>query len=61
MITENQRVLAGRRLLRGGQFGGVGRLLNASHASLRDDFEISWPEADVRWKPPSAPGRWGPG
>jgi galactokinase len=27
--------------------GGIGALLNESHASLRDDFEISWPEADV--------------
>jgi galactokinase len=26
---------------------GLGRLLHDSHASLRDDFEISWPQADV--------------
>jgi galactokinase len=26
---------------------GIGRLLEESHASLRDDFEISWPQADV--------------
>ena len=25
----------------------MGALLTQSHASLRDDFEISWPEADV--------------
>jgi galactokinase len=25
----------------------VGPLLTASHASLRDDFEVSWPEADA--------------
>ena len=25
----------------------VGALLTESHASLRDDFEVSWPEADV--------------
>ena len=25
----------------------VGALLTQSHASLRDDFEVSWPEADV--------------
>ena len=47
VITENQRVLDAAALLRRGQVGGVGRLLNESHASLRDDFEISWPEADV--------------
>jgi len=47
VITENQRVLETAALLRRGQVAGVGRLLNESHASLRDDFEISWPEADV--------------
>jgi galactokinase len=47
VITENQRVLETAALLRRGQVGGIGRLLNESHTSLRDDFEISWPEADV--------------
>ena len=26
---------------------GVGAVLRASHVSLRNDFEVSWPEADV--------------
>ena len=47
VITENQRVLEAAALLRRGRVGGLGKLLNESHASLRDDFEISWPEADV--------------
>ena len=47
VITENQRVLEAAALLRRGQVAGTGKLLNESHASLRDDFEISWPEADV--------------
>ena len=47
VITENQRVLETAALLRRGQVNGIGRLLNESHESLRDDFEISWPEADV--------------
>ncbi len=47
VITENQRVLEAAALLRRGQVAGIGPLLNQSHASLRDDFEISWPEADV--------------
>jgi galactokinase len=47
VITENQRVLEAASLLRRGQVAGIGRLLNESHASLRDDFEISWPQADV--------------
>jgi galactokinase len=47
VVTENQRVLETAALLRQGQVDRIGRLLNESHASLRDDFEISWPEADV--------------
>jgi galactokinase len=30
-----------------GAYGEIGRLLSRAHASLRDDFEVSWPEADV--------------
>ncbi|MFI5067732.1 MAG: galactokinase, partial [Streptosporangiales bacterium] len=47
VVTENERVLAAAARLRRGDVAGCGELLNASHASLRDDFEISWPEADV--------------
>jgi galactokinase len=32
---------------RGAGVAGLGPLLHASHASLRDDFEISWPQADL--------------
>ncbi len=47
VITENRRVLRAVDLMRGGRFSGVGQLLSASHASLADDFEVSWPEADT--------------
>jgi len=47
VVTENRRVLATVGLLRAGDIAGCGPLLSASHASLRDDFEISWPEADA--------------
>ncbi|MGN6676722.1 MAG: galactokinase [Streptosporangiaceae bacterium] len=47
VITENHRVLEVAELLRAGQAGKIGSLLMASHASLRDDFEVSWPEADA--------------
>jgi galactokinase len=47
VVTENGRVLETARLLRAGQLGRIGPLLTASHLSLRDDFEVSWPEADV--------------
>ena len=47
VITENRRVLDAAELLGAGQLGRVGPLLTASHASLRDDFAVSWPEADA--------------
>ena len=47
VCTDNQRVLRSVALLRAGQYPEVGALLTQAHASLRDDFEISWPEADV--------------
>jgi galactokinase len=47
VITENERVLQAVDLMRSGDLGGVGQLLSASHASLANDFEISWPEADA--------------
>jgi galactokinase len=47
VCTDNQRVLRSADLLRAGSYEAVGALLTEAHASLRDDFEISWPEADV--------------
>ncbi len=47
VVTENGRVKQTVALLTGDDLAGVGALLCASHASLRDDFEVSWPEADV--------------
>jgi galactokinase len=47
VVTENRRVLAAADLLRHGALAEVGPLLTQSHASLRDDFEVSWPQADV--------------
>src|SRR5260370_42400607 len=46
VISENQRVLDVGELLRAGQPDQIGALLTASHVSLRDDFQVSWPEAD---------------
>ncbi len=59
VITENQRVLEAAALLRRGKVAGVGTLLNESHASLRDDFEISWPEADTAVDAATAAGALG--
>ena len=47
VVTEDHRVEAAVGLLRAGAVGEVGALLTASHLSLRDQFEVSWPEADV--------------
>ena len=47
VVTENQRVLDTVRTLREDGPAAIGDLLVASHASMRDDFEISVPELDT--------------
>jgi galactokinase len=47
VVTENARVLAAVGLLRAGDLSRLGPLLAASHASLRDDYEVSSPELDT--------------
>ena len=47
VVTENQRVLDTVRTLRDQGPTAIGDLLVASHASMRDDFEISVPELDT--------------
>ncbi|QUH01297.1 galactokinase [Saccharopolyspora erythraea] len=47
VVTENERVLATVGKLRAGEIAGIGALLTASHASMRDDYEISCPELDL--------------
>jgi galactokinase len=46
VVTENQRVGAAVAALAAGDGPKVGRLMVASHASLRDDFEVSTPALD---------------
>jgi galactokinase len=41
VLSENERVLAAVRVLREGELAELAALLNASHASLRDRFEVS--------------------
>ena len=47
VVTEDARVLEVAALLRDGRLRDVGPLLAASHASLRDDLEVSCRELDV--------------
>ncbi|MCU1441185.1 MAG: galK [Rhodoglobus sp.] len=47
VVTENQRVLDTVRVLRSQGPTAIGELLDASHVSMRDDFEISVPELDL--------------
>jgi Galactokinase len=41
VVTENARTLAAADAMRAGDALALGRLMNESHVSLRDDFEVS--------------------
>jgi galactokinase len=47
IVTENARVLEAERALEAGDFVACGRAMNASHVSMREDFEITCPEVDM--------------
>ena len=47
MVTENQRVLDAVELFKAGNIEAFGRLMNESHASLRDDYQVSCPQLDI--------------
>lgn len=59
VVTENQRVLETVRLLREQGPRSIGALLDASHASLRDDFQVSTPELDLAVETANAAGALG--
>ncbi len=46
VVTENARVLAAVASLEQGDLTRLGELLDASHESLRDDYEVSLPAID---------------
>ncbi len=47
VITENQRVIDAKQLLKNGDYEAFGELLYDSHVSLRDDYEVSCRELDI--------------
>jgi len=47
VVTENERVLAAVQALERRDLGELGRLLDASQASLRDDYEVSTPAVEA--------------
>jgi galactokinase len=47
VLGENERVIAAVRALRDGDMPALGKLLEATHASLRDDYEVSTPAVEA--------------
>jgi len=47
VITEDARVLESVEALKAGDLARFGTLINGSHDSLRDDYEVSGPELDL--------------
>jgi galactokinase len=47
VVTENQRTLQAVQAMRDADLDGLGRLMDASHTSLCDDFEVSGPALDA--------------
>ncbi len=46
-VYENQRTLKAVEALKAGDIAGFGELMNASHVSLRDDYEVTGIELDT--------------
>jgi galactokinase len=47
VITENERTVAAARAMARGDAARMGQLMDASHVSLRDDFQVSSPALDA--------------
>jgi galactokinase len=59
VVTENARVLKAADVLRAGRIADLAPLLDASHESMRDDFEITVPQVDLAVKTARASGALG--
>ena len=47
VVSENGRTLQTAKAIQASDWPAVGKLMYASHASLRDDYEVSCPELDA--------------
>ena len=47
IISENQRTIRANSVLKAGSIASFGRLLNDSHRSLKEDYEVTCPEIDL--------------
>ena len=59
VLSENARVRRTVEVLRNGQMQALGNVLDESHASLRDDYEVSSGELDVAVAAARGAGAWG--
>ena len=59
VVTENERTLETAQALRRGDLESVGRMIAASHRSLRDYYEVSCPELEAMWQATQAAGCYG--
>ena len=59
-VCENQRTIEAVQALKAGKISEFGRLMNASHISLRDDYQVSCEEIDIlvnlAWEVPGVLG-----
>ena len=59
-ISENERTLEASKVLKSGDLAKFGKLMNESHISLRDDYEVTGIEldtlAETAWKQPGCLG-----
>lgn len=51
-VYENQRTIKAVQALKANDIELFGKLMNASHVSLRDDYEVTGIELDTRWRKP---------
>jgi galactokinase len=59
VVTENARVLEAVKVLRAGRIAELAPLLDASHESMRHDFEITVPQVDLAVETARASGALG--